>query len=101
MKRVTYRPLDTATVESSISHLPTTIWAKFESEPDSVKLPCMSFSVSYDEKRKEIRSWLHCEFDDIAHALMNRSANEGEALLFGIENGDRRTLMRAHVMEIK
>jgi hypothetical protein len=98
---VTYRQLEDASEPSGISHLPTHIWAKFEDEPDCVKLPCLSLSVGYDKKRRELVLWLHCAFDPATAVLMNRARKAKRALLFGTQNGDTRMLFRARVLKVK
>jgi hypothetical protein len=98
---VTYRQLEDASEPSGISHLPTHIWAKFEDEPDCVKLPCMSLSVGYKLNSREPVSWLHCAFDPATEVLMHRAHKTKRALLFGTETGCSRMLFRARVMQIK
>ncbi len=98
---ITYKQLEDDSEPSGISHLPTHIWAKFEDEPDCVKLPCLSLSMGYDEKRREMESWLHCALDPATDVLMHRARKTRRALLFGTQNGDTQSLFRARVAKVK
>lgn len=98
---LTYKPLDDAPAESGISREPTHIYAKFAKEADHVKLPCVSLSASYDEKKMERITWLECYLEPASHAFMLRAKRARASLVFGVENGDTRLLLRARVKSIR